>query len=61
MLEAGHNIDIVDNDGFTPLFSAVSSCAIRSIRLLWEYKANFSHKTLKKETVCFICARYGHL
>ena len=48
MLEAGHNIDIVDNDGFTPLFSAVSSCAIRSIRLLWEYKANFSHKTLKK-------------
>ena len=45
LLEAGHPIDFPDFDGFTPLFSAVSSCAARSVRLLWEYKANFNHKT----------------
>ena len=52
---------MIDNDGFTPLLSAVSSNALKSVRLLEKYKPNYKHKTHKNESICFICARYGGL
>lgn len=43
------------------LFSAVSSNAVRSVRLLYNLKANIHHKTKNKESAVFIAAKYGHL
>lgn len=60
-MKAGHPLEIEDYDGFTPLFSAVSSNAVKSVRLLKKYKANFEHKTHRGETCVFIAAKYGHL
>lgn len=48
MIEAGHPIDFVDYDGFTPLFSAVSSRANRSLEILIKYGASLTHITNKQ-------------
>jgi ankyrin repeat protein len=61
LVKAGHQIDFEDIDKFTPLFSAISSHAERSLRLLVHYGANLKHKTIKNETSVFIAAKYGHL
>lgn len=61
LLEAGHPIDLQDFDGFTALFSAVSSKALRSMILLIEKGANIHHKTKNQQNLCFIAAKYGHL
>lgn len=61
LLKAGHPVDIEDFDGFTPLFSAAASLAIRSMRVLITHGANLHHKTKRNETVVFVSAKYGHL
>ena len=47
LIENGHPVDIVDNDGFTPFLSAVSSCAYDSMKVLLRYKPNIDHRTNK--------------
>lgn len=61
LLNAGHRIDFEDSDKFTPFFSAISSHAERSLRILIENGANLKHKTIKNESAVFIAAKYGHL
>jgi len=60
-VKAGHFVDVEDYDKFTPLFSAISSHAERSLHLLISLGANISHKTKKNETAVFIACKYGHL
>jgi hypothetical protein len=47
LLKAGHEIDFEDVDKFTPLFSAISSMAERSMRILISHGANLKHRTKK--------------
>ena len=47
LIKAGHKVDFEDYDKFTPLFSAISSHADGSLRLLVKYGANLKHKTIK--------------
>ena len=60
LLKKGHSVNCPDNDGNTPLLTACSSVAIKSIPILLEYGANIKHKNNYGETCIHLVARYCH-